>query len=203
MKKLFRCVFLIETLWISTAYGLEINEFGVLSATTPEFTQSQDPTLQTTTRFSIGVGASFNFELINHFSLEPGFIYVSRSFSTTSALAPRTEYSLSTFQFPLLLRYWISKHFSLGGGPYLAHGFAKIKMNQEGNSTNLDFQDLQWSTDDLGFIGGIQYKVPFNELFSFLIEGRYLLGLKNLDVSGNGNFKMRDIQTHFGIAFNL
>jgi hypothetical protein len=189
------CLLLIVSL---SAQANEVSEFGIFSSSSPS------DSLQTQSKSSVGIGASFGIEFLDKFAVEPGVFYLARSFLLGPSTSSQTEYNLTTIQFPIIFRFWAHRSFSIGAGPYLAHGIQKVRVTPAGQGSNtFAFTDLNWAPDDIGAVGSIKYRAPLNEILNLVIEGRYLYGLKNIDLSEGGNLRFRDLQGLVGISYNL
>jgi hypothetical protein len=195
---------LLFILFPTLSYALDFTEFGMLTYSGPRVSDPSDPSLEVSRSFSWGGGITLGFKVFQKIDIEPGIIYGGSAFSTTSNQAPNTDYSMTHAHFPLVVRYWLSDVFSAGGGVYYTHGTGNINITQNGITDVKGYNDLLWNTDDIGFVMSLRFRSPINDLMSFVIDGRFLLGTRNMDNSETGkSFMTREFQGLAGIAFIL
>jgi hypothetical protein len=196
-------------LWIGillssqTLKAMDLTEFGAIGFTLPSFQTGSDPSIQITPEFSWGGGISMGFRIFERIDVEPALYVLPRSFSVTSNITPRSDYTFMTLQVPLLLRYWFSESLSLGLGPYWVHGMGNVTLSQGSSSGGIGYDNLSWSREDFGLAGSFRIRLPINELMSIVLDERVLWGISNLDQSGTQNLRLRDLQSWGGVSFNL
>lgn len=196
-------VFLVHLLTQSPAYGLDFTEFGALTLSSPNISSSQDSTLQSNLGALVGGGISLGVRVFGQFDVESGILYFGQSFSTTSSVNPSTQYTLWTAEIPVLVRYWFNEKFSAGIGGYWNHGSGNITVSQGSTTLIQGYQDLSWVPDEGGVCVSLRYRSPINELMSFIVDGRGLFGVTNMNHSGSGTFQTRSVLILAGVSFIL
>jgi len=171
----------------------------------------------------LGGGALFGMWLSHSFELETGLLYISRIIgSKTTAVISGTDvtinYKTTTrgWQVPLLLRYHFGSYLSLGGGGYYTMGSGKVKseMTTEalGISTTTSqeetYEDADFKKKDMGVLASVALRIPLNPATAFLVDGRYLMGLNDVNADPNDTTpavkqKYQDIQALVGLQFGL
>lgn len=175
------------------------------------------------TRFLVGGMLSYDFLPVLSLQLEPAYIQkgAAVNISTIEGGFPidaEATISANYFDLPVLLKAsipggFIRPYLLAGGSVAFLLGDAKLKIDKA-TSNGLDVtslipsnqreQTLKIKKTDfiLTFGGGIT--IPIS-LFNLFIEGRYDLGLKNVndEPADNTEFKTRGIQIKTGIMFPL
>ncbi len=149
-------------------------------------------------KLGVGGGLLIDSSFSPKMSGEFGVLYITRKSDTTvnaTILAVPTttvtNNSLNYIQIPAVLRFWMGSMFSLGAGGYYAQGMGS-KFSSSGVTKS-----------DYGAIGSVQFKLPMGNSASFLVDGRYNYGLKNVNNSSFStmDLKYRDIQILAGVTF--
>jgi hypothetical protein len=144
-----------------------------------------------------GGGILFDSKLVPEFGFEFGALYITRKVEQTTSFTfsgiSSSQSSTTTshyLEIPLLLRIWLSPYVSIGAGGYYAKGLGSI--------------DPSIKSSDYGAVGSLGLHLPLGSSSSLLIDGRYNLGLKNVDNSGMGQtMKYRDLQIIAGLTFGF
>ena len=200
---MLKWIWLALLLWASPSFALDLTELGAANLSYPTHQSQSDSSIQNSPALTFGGGISLGIGIWERLEVELGIIYIPKAFDETRALAPSTHYTLTTVQFPLILRYWLSDRISFGGGFYLIHGVGNIIVSQGAQSAAVAYSDLSWAMDDVGVVASFRYKTPISELISIVFDERISIGTSNLDTSQTQNFTFRDLQSWFGIAFIL
>ena len=148
----------------------------------------------TTYSSSSGSGYFFGALFTNHFShllsLELGIIYEHDQMGLTVAnsaanMSVNLTEHFSRLQVPLVLRaHLIPSFFNVGVGGYWSTSIGNVSVDSSNQSiftskSTGSFFDLGLLPTDLGAIGSVQITIPLMPMFKILIEGRYLIGLRN------------------------
>jgi hypothetical protein len=139
---------------------------------------------------SFGGGGFIRFGMMG-LNLQLEALALSKGFSAEDVLGDEdAEFELTYVEIPLEVM------FSLGRGPYIFAGpYVGIEVGCEGSlggiSGDCDENDGERKETDFGLTGGVGFQLPLGP-GNLLIEGRYGLGLTNLnDVEGDGEVKTR------------
>jgi hypothetical protein len=147
-------------------------------------------------KWGFGGGALLDAMFDPAVGLEFGALYITRKIETTTtftALGVNASSGGTTaahyVQIPILLRLAFSPYFSIGAGGYFAEGTGSLSGSAK---------------SDYGLIGSVGIHLPLGGSVAFLVDGRYNLGLKNVDNSGLGETqKFRDVQVLAGLTFGF
>ena len=136
--------------------------------------------------------------------LEWGVIYSIRGYIDSSS-TPSNELSFTTFQFPLLLRFFPASWFYLGFGGYFSHGVGGINSTPQAPdsvSSSPSYPDASLSKDDYGFLINIGFKINLVKGVSLILDTRFLNGLRSINQAEGGSpIFLQDLQTLVGIRF--
>jgi hypothetical protein len=146
-------------------------------------------------KLGLGGGLLFTNMLSPRLGFELGGLYITRKTDVTTSFTALglSQGSTSTtttryIQIPILMRVRLTRGISVGGGGYFAEGVGSV--------------DPTIKKTDYGLVGSLALHFPIGHTTAFLIDGRYNLGLKNVDNSGSGaDLKYRDYQLLVGFAF--
>ncbi len=197
-------LFFFLTLFIpSSTFAFVFTEFGTLNFGYPQSQSDADPEIETSLGASLGLGISLGFQLTERMELELGILFLPRKFSITSSNAPRISFNMTSVHYPLLVRYWLTPHFSLGVGPYYAKSSGNIVLHSGDTEQTVGYSDLNINSNDLGLVASSRFRTPITELFSFVLDARISVSTRNLDNSEGKSFRNRDLQTWIGVLFNL
>lgn len=128
---------------------------------------------------AIAGGLGVGFGLAKILDLETGIYYIQSKFSYDSSVGELIE-QLDALSLPLLFRFRFSRYFSLGLGGFVSMASGKVKTTF-GGATYETAYDLAGLEDiNYGALGSVTLELPLSHSVSFLVDGRYLLGLRNL-----------------------
>lgn len=148
--------------------------------------------------------------------LQPEALYVRKGASVTGNEfdGGSVDLKLDYIEIPVLLVVPIGTGdiapYLFGGGAVAFETGCTFSAESTGVSFDVDCDDndvdleVERKSTDFGAVFGAGLRLPAGS-GSFLIEGRYTLGLADLDDSGsaNGGFKNRSIAAFIGYAFNI
>lgn len=154
---------------------------------------------QSGSRVGFHAGLLGHIHLAPEWSLQPEIVYSSQgSKYTTEASGTPTEHQLALnyVNIPLLLQYNFDNGFRLQTGPqvgFLASVADKVQGTETGIFTSDDFKstDFSWSFG----LGYLSYS-------GFGIDGRYNLGVSNINDFGTATVKNRVFQVGVFYLFN-
>ncbi len=179
------------------ALHLSLVGSGTLSKlnTTPSSYTSNGVTITNTKDSSsvgLGGGALLGIGLGSAFEIESGLIYVTRKGSVTFSILSIAETLTVTthgWQVPVLLRYNPLPFLSFGAGGYAFLGMGKVKNHTTGELTNngtakeseQTYSEADLKKNDFGLLFSAALRVPLSPFFSFLVDGRYALGMTDVN----------------------
>ena len=152
---------------------------------------------QSGSRFGFHAGLLAHIHLAPNWSLQPEVVYSSQgSKYTTPTLNVEHQLSLNYINIPLQLQYNFNNGFRLQTGPqigFLASVADKVDGTETGDFTSDDFKstDFSW-TFGLGYLGSS----------GFGIDGRYNLGISNINDFGTATVKNTVFQLGVFYLFN-
>jgi hypothetical protein len=165
---------------------------------------SYDSNLTYTPQWGLpGFGALLDFSTSGKLSFEAGALYVLRSFS--DGVDPVA--TMPTLEFSLYLRYWFSRYFSWGAGPYYTQAYGDIRF--AGTQATSSYSSFGLESYDIGVGGSLAFYLPLSNYIGIYADGRYTMSLMNAAtaqlqaVDTQASFHFRDIVTLVGIRFNL
>ena len=170
-----------------------------------------------------GVGVLFDLGLMNHLSLcmEPMVIEKSATGEEIDVNNPAIDLKLLFVELPIFIKYSFGKIVKpyFIAGPTLGYLLSSEMSTEMGGITfNADTKSITEKLDvGIGFGGGVSFPVG---LFSIFLEGRYTLGLRNINKGGDvvvkagpivipahieetDRMKTRGLQVMAGITFSL
>ena len=166
---------------------------------------SEDVNLDSRTTFTGGAFA--NFQLGETFFVQPEILYAPKGAKESEAGAEAT-FELDYLEIPVLF----GAEFPIGegltprvfAGPEVAFEIGCQVTGEEGGvSASFDCEDLGLETKsvDFGLVFGAGVGIPLGG-FELILDGRYDLGLTNIDDSGEeGSVKNRAWQFMAGVGF--
>ena len=104
--------------------------------------------------------------------------------------------STTYFMVPAIARFTALPIVNAGVGPYFATPLGKISTNTNGQTQESD------SSTDLGLVASVQARIPLMPLIHAVVDGRYILGLKDQGESTGSN-KFRDFQALAGVSIGF
>ena len=158
---------------------------------------------------TFGGGALFELRMVPLIGLEFGALYAPRkaAYSTVTPAVANITVTGNGYQFPALLRLHLGRFFSLGVGGYYAKGKGDVTVETEmnGNKTTQQetYAQLQQSDSDYGIATSLALTTRLAPLTYFLLDGRYLIGLKNTSLAAGGERKFNDMQVLAGLQFGF
>jgi len=155
---------------------------------------------------SYGGGALFGFKMAQKLQMELGVLYLSRGYDRNFPDGTATEYTFTTLQLPLVLKFQVFPALWLGFGGYFSHGIGTVQsypVNGASSVTNTPYSFSTFGADDYGPMVSLSLKFSLVPYVSLLVDGRYLLGLANVSQSSNGSIYFRDAQLLAGIMFGM
>ena len=166
-------------------------------------------------KMGIDYGVPASFSMAPLISLQVGALVDNRKFLGTDASDPLGKIEVETkqnyIQIPVVARFTVFPGLSLGAGGYYAMGTGDIKakttITVPGVDPVVEEETSTWEADktkktDLGLIASVAYNIPIAPLVSFMIDGRYLLGLTNFQddpALPNTTSKWKSIQLLAGV----
>jgi|GEM_PF-2900414 len=198
MKKFW--IVLIFSLVLSLpAKALDLSVVGGLGFTKPSGDISGTP-IVFSSNTAFGVGGLLGFTANWLLTFETGLLYMPRKFAQPSF----SDVTLTTLQFPLILRFQFVPFFSVGVGGYFAQGIGNVSTTATGSSTStdVDYATFNLSKSDIGLIGSAALYLPVLPTMSLLADFRYLLGLKNISLASTTTIRLREFQILFGLRLS-
>jgi hypothetical protein len=182
-----------------------------ISGNSPTGAQVQASTSPPPAAVSGGFGVLTN--LWPKIDFEADLLIVTRQFTGTTTMGsiPSTPFGFTQtqhmYELPLLLRYYPSPIFSLGGGVYYAKYYGQLADNfslTNGStlSTNQDFGSANQTTSDFGLVVGVRLDMPFDEDWGFVVDGRLNWGLSNNSTQPGFSLRFSDVQLMAGLRFS-
>ncbi|MBT8255086.1 MAG: PorT family protein [Bacteroidia bacterium] len=144
-----------------------------------------DDTDGTESRVGLNIGAAFNFEVSELFSVQPEVTYSMRGFKD-GEFTIKIDY----VDVPVMADFEIAEGLSLQGGPIFGFNISGNVEDGAGNET--DLEDV--STLNIGAGIGAQYELPAGLFFNV----RYDMGFN--DVIDN-NFDAKNCNIGFGVGY--
>ncbi len=162
--------------------------------------------------FDMGIGYSIGvfgeFELSDVVKLKPELLYAHRSSVYEVDLSllglggsvAKLEIASEFIELPISFSYSANDALSINAGPFIGFQLrSKTKSEVDGEKEEEDFTD-QITSMDYGFSCGVSYTINEN----IIIDVRYVLGLPNIAVTGDGDettVKSSAIKISFGYIF--
>ena len=143
-------------------------------------------------KLALGGGALLEFRSSPGFGLEFGGIYTPRKFDAAGA-----AWEFNQIQIPVVLRFHLSPYFTFGLGGYYGIAMGNWKLN----GAEVTYNGSAFEKSDFGVLGSLGLRIPLGSSMRFLVDGRYIYGLKDTDKTGN-ELKYSDVQLLAGFQFN-
>jgi hypothetical protein len=204
-------VFVAMALMSVTAYATEFSVVGSAQFSKP----TQDPAPSGATfsaKLGLGGGVLVDFNVAQKVALSIGAIYQQIKYETKGSLLGfdfTQETKATGVHLPVAVRFWLSPMFALGIGGYfdLAMGDIKTSTTVAGTTSEdtSTYDEAQIKKTNYGALASLALRFPLGGSASFLIDGRYKLGLANLNNAPGSTttFKMNDIQALVGVSFRM
>ena len=199
-KNLTLLVILFTSLFSQASFAIEFAEFGLVNLHLPLVASSSNPTYSGSGGFSFGAGLTLGVDVARDWLVEVGFIYLVRNFSTQSATQPITGNGMSMLQAPILARYWVTPHLSVGLGGYFGQYMGSLAQTQGATTVSTNWPYLLY---EYGVVSSLRLKSPISDLMSAILDVRFLYALSNADGSNQITQLTREFQFLGGIAFIL
>lgn len=177
---------------------------GAANFSKPEMTKSAN-NYQFTEKMTLGGGALLSFGSV--VGLEFGALYTPRKSEYTSVLGSKVEETYNLVQFPVLIRAYLGDFLSLGVGGYYGRYTGDVEYQTtfangiQTNSTST-YAAANRAEDDYGAVASIGIYIPFSPLTRFVIDGRYLAGMKDQN-KGTAEEKFKDVLVLAGFQFGF
>jgi hypothetical protein len=182
--------------------AFDVSVVGIGDIATP----SADPSFEIGNKFGLGFGANLEVDIAPMWSLEAGLFHVNRKYAAENiALGGLLSPTVSSryLMIPLLLRWGLLETFTIGAGGYYASALGDLSLSQGSISVDIPYSNLSLSKSDFGLVGSARLKLPLAPTLSILADGRYLLGLSDVNEISSQSFKWRDMQFLLGLAFGI
>ncbi|MBK7939931.1 MAG: PorT family protein [Lewinellaceae bacterium] len=173
------------------------------------------------TGYQFGIAAEIR--LNDNFAIQPEVNFLQKGarqdFSEVDSIfgkvESKTDISMNYLEVPVLLKAGTSfgpARVDILAGPsfgYALSGKVKDELTINGETEtdkyDIDFEDDEVKRTDLGLQLGAAFSVNLGERASLFVDGRYLLGLTNLNDSEDDDFsiKNRGISLSAGVLFRL
>lgn len=162
-----------------------------------------------TKKFAFGGGLLFGFPLSPRMEFEVGGLYSPFKIDSTSSDLTMTL-SGNRLIVPLTLRFHLAPSISIGVGGFASSGMGKVKASATFMGTSLEqefsYGDLGQSNLNYGVHGSLGIAIPIGSGTAIILDGRYLMGLKNVllnatEVGANAKVAVNDIQALVGVRF--
>lgn len=173
---------------------------GGMASSTPKI-ESDGTAVTTTAANGIKGGAVLGLGLGSSVEFEFGVLYSQRKFGYDAAGIPITI-TTPGLEMPIGLRLHLGQYFSLVGGGYVGYGMGNIKVEALGITQEASYAEQGYETLDYGVQGGLAIHIPMGKSAALVLEGRYLLGLQDLDKS-EGKYNYKGIEGTLGLRFGL
>jgi hypothetical protein len=129
------------------------------------------------TKAGLNAGLIGHIHLDRQFAIQPEVVYSSQGAKYTT-VGIETKLNLGYINVPVLIQYMFDNGFRIEAGPQV--GFL-ISAKSETNNINIDVKNNLQSVD-FGLGAGLSYVNPST---GFSIDGRYNLGLSNINESSS------------------
>jgi hypothetical protein len=150
-----------------------------------------------------------------HWETEFGLLYshqrINGSYNDpTDNLYGSAYETFNTLQIPVVERFEFLPGLSAGGGVYYAHGVGSVSTTTNitgaANGTiSSSYENYGLKRNDFGLVFNAHAAAPLANAISLVFDARYLLGLLNLDSSGDPDTEteLREVQFLAGMSFEF
>jgi Outer membrane protein beta-barrel domain len=156
---------------------------------------------------SFGGGVLLAGSLAPMFQLEVGALYLPRTITASDNSGDSLNTTFNTLQVPVVLRLSPAPILSLGVGGYFAEGLGSVSQTATSGGVSQtsteSYSAANWSATDFGLLGSIRLGAPVAPLVKLFVDGRYVMGLKNLDTTNDTTTHAKDIQILAGVSFGM
>jgi hypothetical protein len=180
---------------------------------------SADEILTIDNRLGLLAGGVLELRFNDNLALQPEINFIQKGFKTELAVfdtVPDTEvrFILNYLEIPVLLKVgksFGSARFDVLAGPsfgYAINGKTRTKFNLDGDESDIgqsvDFEEAGLKRFDMSVQVGAAFTFGLGEKTDLFIDGRYLLGLTNLNDTGDDSeARNRGIAFSAGLLFPL
>lgn len=165
-----------------------------------------DPTTGATVanKTGFGGGMMIEFPLGSKVGFEIGAVYTPYIYGLTSSGLDWTI-SWNMIHAPALFRFHFGNVFSLGLGGYYGMAMGKMKLKATALGQTVEAEDDLDSAakSDYGVVGSMGFTFRLGKSMRFILEGRYLHGLKNLSASSSTTAYFSHMQGLAGFGFEF
>lgn len=155
----------------------------------------------------ISFGAVANIDLAKNLYLQPELRYSQQGaineFADSTGIY-ESKAQINYIAIPILLKYSFKINEDINlfllGGPRFSYGIGKVSITEDGDSYKETFEEVGFKKSDLGLDFGLGLQFG-----NFTLDGRYTLGLSNLNDEEDEDFKAshRIIGINLGYFFSL
>ena len=186
-----------------SASALEISAMGLLD----QGKVTSDLNTRYTSNSAFGFGSLLSFGFDSSFNIEVGALFAPRKYELVQS-GSDTTINYNTLQFPILCRFSFLNVASVGAGAFFEKVFGNVtyRDNLSGTESSFSWDDRSMSTlgsTNLGLEIAAGVRFPLFPMTHLRLDGRYLLGLTNINYTGYNTVKTRDFQFLAGVAFGL
>jgi hypothetical protein len=226
-KNTLKNALIVAFLAMPSAHALSVSAVGTgnfTSAKTDPATTTVSGTelTQSSGKASLGIGggALLGISAGTFLELEIGALKIARKYEVKTATASSTDlstYTQGAVQLPLLLRFNLLPFLSIGAGGFYNLGMGDIKKSSvetasdgtvETSSSKGSFSSFGLKKNDFGALVSLGIYVPVAPKISFIVDGRYALGLSDVNANPGSSTpvvkqKYTDIQVLAGLRISI
>lgn len=174
------------------------------------FAKNNDETFSSDYEMISGYHVGFSLEkpINDYLSFEPGAVLTTKGMKKEQGSNYLKRMNLYYLDIPITLKASLDLGdvFTLycAAGPYVGVGF--VGYYKEDNDDNIDYHSVDWGSDDSNDFRRLDCGFTFRtgvEMYSFLLEGAYDLGLANISSNhDNGRYQRNSvIKISIGYSF--
>ncbi len=124
-----------------------------------------------------GAGASLEWAPAKWIGFEWDFLYTRRVVG--GPLGSQNEFTY--LQAPFFFRFWPSRFFSFGLGPYVGYALGEVSNAVGGSRSTLTYASLGYTRWDWGAAGTLGFQLPIMKYWWVFVDGRFQYGFQNLE----------------------
>lgn len=155
---------------------------------------ADDLDIDTEGKSDLSIGLFFELPVSQAFIIQPELTYMGRGYKIAgNSLVSDGTYNVAYVDVGALakLRFGDGIGFYLGAGPYLSYAIAgQIKNDQ--NEVDIDFDVDNYKRSDFTLATAIGLELGSRDALRFFIDGRYLIGMNDLDDGDPVTFSRRN-----------
>jgi hypothetical protein len=149
---------------------------------------------------ALDYGVSLSIPIFTpRFEIESGLFYLNSEVETNISNVD-TTIDMHAVSIPLLFRFNFDPWVSVGVGGYYSMFKGNVEVSQPGNNYRQSYDAYGLSTSDAGLLFSLKAKLHITNDISFVFDGRYQHGLKNVAL-GSDLYNTRSIQALAGFSF--